>query len=64
MQALLKKYGIELTENENLIFRKALQKRNEIIHGKKVTEPTKQEYNILSKIIYFVIRNALIDYLK
>ncbi|MBA7666967.1 hypothetical protein ES703_75052 [subsurface metagenome] len=61
LQALLKKYKIELTERESEIFKKTRQKRNDIIHGKKAVKPTKQEYNILSKIIYFIIRYALID---
>lgn len=61
LQALVSKYELDLSEKEKKFFRKARQKRNDIIHGKESVKPTKQEYNILSKIIYFVIRNALIS---
>ena len=61
LKAILKKYGLELTEKEYQFFWEARKKRNDIIHGTDVVKPTKQEYNILSKIIYFIIRNALLD---
>ncbi|HEC38736.1 hypothetical protein LCGC14_1333390 [marine sediment metagenome] len=61
MKALLKKYDLELNEEELKIFKKARQKRNDIVHGKKGVKPTKEEYNIVSKIIYFLVRNTLIE---
>jgi len=64
MRAVLEKYRLELTEKENSIFKDARQRRNKIIHGKKIVKPTNEEYNILSKIIYFIIRNALIENLE
>ena len=57
---LLENYNLDLSEEEFKIFKSARQKRNDIIHGKKKVNPTNEEYNIISKIIYFLLRNALI----
>ncbi|MHA1376455.1 MAG: hypothetical protein ACTSR7_19425 [Promethearchaeota archaeon] len=60
LDILLISYNLELSEIEKGNFKSARQKRNAIIHGKQRVKPTKEEYNIVSKIIYFLIRNALI----
>ncbi len=61
VSAIMKKYDLELNKRESEIFKKARQKRNDIVHGNKELKPTKEEYNVISKIIYFLIRNALIN---
>lgn len=61
LTSLLENYNLELSDEEFNIFKSARKKRNEIIHGKKKVKPTNEEYNIISKIIYFLLRNALIE---
>ena len=52
---LLEKYSIPLSEKEQELLKTARKKRNDIIHGKKNVIVTRSEYNILSKLIYFIL---------
>ena len=61
LNAILNKYKLTLTNKERSLFKKARQTRNSIIHGKKIQQVTKEEYNIVSKIIYLVIKHSILN---
>lgn len=54
-------YELHLSKFEWETYRKARQKRNKIIHGNLESIPTQDELNILSKIIFFVLKKSLED---
>jgi hypothetical protein len=58
---LLALYGLDLTEKEKITYNRARKIRNQIIHGKENMEPMPDDYNIISKIIYFIIYQALLS---
>lgn len=61
LEKIIEKYDIKLSEKERKSFERARNKRNDIIHGVKNIDLAKEEYNIISKIIYFVLKKALIE---
>ena len=58
---LLTTYGLNFSEKEKEIWKTARRKRNDIVHGNKKIEITKEEYNLISKIIYFVLKKEIIE---
>jgi hypothetical protein len=54
--SMLKDANIMLSDTEEKIFRSARKKRNNIIHGYENVMPTKQEYNIISKIVFLSMK--------
>ena len=61
LHELLTKYDLNFSEKEKEIWKTARKKRNDIVHGNKRIEITKEEYNIISKIIYFVLKKEIIE---
>ena len=55
----LNKYDLNLSDEEWINYNNAREKRNNIIHGKKKPEILRGEFNIISKIIYFVLKKEL-----
>jgi len=60
LNGVLDKYDIELSADDWSNYRSARKLRNDIVHGRKQRKPKDEEYNILSKIIYLVLRNAIL----
>ncbi len=56
LEALLGEYSLNFSEEEKEIYKKARNKRHDIIHGNKITKVSREEYNIISKIIYLVLK--------
>jgi hypothetical protein len=59
LERTLDKYDLNLSDEEWSNYKNAREKRNNIIHGKKNPEILRGEFNIISKIIYFVLRKEL-----
>lgn len=60
LENLLTKYEITLSDIEWSTYKKARNTRNSIIHGKEV-DIKRNEYRIISKIIYTVLNKAFIE---
>ncbi len=61
LHELLAKYDLNFSKKEKGIWKTARRKRNDIVHGKKRIEITKEEYNLISKIIYFVLKKEIVE---
>ncbi len=56
---LLEDKKVKLSNFEIEIYKSAREKRNDVIHGNKAIEISKDEYNVLSKIIYFILKEEI-----
>ena len=59
LEKTLEKYDLNLSDEEQSKYKNAREKRNDIIHGRKNPEILRGEFNIISKIVYFVLRKEL-----
>jgi len=59
LEKTLDKYNLNLSDEELGIYKNAREKRNAIIHGKKNPEISRSEFNIISKIIYLIMKTEL-----
>ena len=59
LDTLFEIYNLKFSENEERLYKTARKKRNRIIHGSEVIEISKEEYNILSKVVYFILKKEL-----
>ncbi|GAG32909.1 unnamed protein product, partial [marine sediment metagenome] len=56
LEVFLEEYSLNFSEEEKEIYKKARSKRHDIIHGNKMIKVSREEYNIISKIIYLVLK--------
>ncbi len=61
---LLEKHNLALSEFEKQIYRKARKKRHDIVHGNMLVEVSREEYNIVSKIIYLILKEEFFKLIK
>ncbi len=59
VKKLLEDCNIKLSTKEWEIYKEARKKRNGIIHGRESYEVSNEEYNVISKIIYFVLKDKM-----
>jgi hypothetical protein len=60
LEALLQSFDMRLSQKEWKLFEDARRKRNQIIHGKE-TQILSEEYMLISKIIYFILKINILD---
>ncbi len=61
LEKTLDKYDLNLSDEEQGIYKNARDKRNAIIHGKKNPEISRRDFNIISKIIYLILKTELFN---
>ncbi len=61
LKTLLQDCNINLSPKEWKIYTEARNKRNGIIHGRESYQVSNEEYNIISKIIYFVLKKKMFE---
>ncbi len=59
LDKLLEDKKVKLSNFEIEMYKSAREKRNDVIHGNKAIEISKDEYNVLSKIIYFILKEEI-----
>ncbi len=59
LDKLLEVKIVKLSNFEIKLYKSAREKRNDVIHGNKAIEISKDEYNVLSKIIYFILKEEI-----
>jgi hypothetical protein len=59
VEELLTKHTLTFNEYEKKIWSAARKMRNKIIHGDKVEQPNQETLNLLSKIIYFILKKEI-----
>ena len=59
LEKLMEEKKIKLSDIEEKSYSSARDKRNDAIHGRKAFRVSKDEYNIISKIIYFILKEEI-----
>ncbi|KKN09840.1 hypothetical protein LCGC14_1042630 [marine sediment metagenome] len=64
LERLLEEYSLNFSEEEKEIYKKARNKRHDIVHGNKMVKVSRKEYNIISKIIYLILKEEFFKLIK
>lgn len=64
LDLLLDNYKLSLSDEEKDLYKFARQKRNDIIHGNEIAVVSREEYNIVSKIIYLILKEEFFKVVK
>lgn len=59
LDKLLEAKKVKLSNFERKLYKSARDKRNDVIHGNKAVKISKDEYNVVSKIIYFILKEEI-----